>query len=220
MPNYQNGKIYFIWSPNYDKWYIGSTTESLNIRMTKHLSDYNKKTHRCCSEKLLQYGDCHIQLIEHYSCHSKTELNKREGVFQKRCLDFIVNKRIAGRTDYEYYTDNCEMYRKKSSDWRINNQDCYKKYRIDNAVSIAATRLKYNQAKKIELLQNETTEERTARLEIYNARCRELYQTTKIELLQNETIEERTARLEKRNATRRKLYQKKKLAKLNQSPSL
>jgi len=41
MPDYKNSKIYKLWSPEGDDIYIGSTTESLSRRKSKH------KTHRC-----------------------------------------------------------------------------------------------------------------------------------------------------------------------------
>ena len=36
MPNYQNGKIYAIRSPNCEKYYIGSTTNTLEKRFHEH----------------------------------------------------------------------------------------------------------------------------------------------------------------------------------------
>ena len=41
IPNkYHNGKIYQITDIGYNKCYIGSTTEGLSLRMTRHRSCY------------------------------------------------------------------------------------------------------------------------------------------------------------------------------------
>ncbi len=36
MPNYNNGKIYKLWSPEGDDIYIGSTTQPLTARKSSH----------------------------------------------------------------------------------------------------------------------------------------------------------------------------------------
>ena len=74
MPNYQNGKIYAIRSPNCEKYYIGSTTQLLCRRMVEH---------RCLSHKvksskqIIDAGEAYIELIENFSCNNKEELRKR-----------------------------------------------------------------------------------------------------------------------------------------------
>jgi hypothetical protein len=73
MPNYQNGKIYQIWSPQTDQVYIGSTIQSLCKRMVEH------RCQHLTSHKILQYDDAKIELIECFPCDNKMELNKREG---------------------------------------------------------------------------------------------------------------------------------------------
>jgi hypothetical protein len=67
MPNYQDGKIYKIESPQTDKVYIGSTTQKLCDRMTNHRSslkifDLHKKKN-CTSFDILRTGDAKIYLI-------------------------------------------------------------------------------------------------------------------------------------------------------------
>ena len=41
--DYNNGKIYTIRSPTTDKYYIGSTTQALRVRLAKHNNDAKHK---------------------------------------------------------------------------------------------------------------------------------------------------------------------------------
>jgi hypothetical protein len=41
MPNFNNGKIYKLWSPQGDDIYIGSTVNSLAKRKGEHKRNYN-----------------------------------------------------------------------------------------------------------------------------------------------------------------------------------
>jgi len=61
--NYNNGKIYKIINENCETVYVGSTTQSLCQRYTRH-------NHKASNHKII--------LIENYSCNSKEELCKRE----------------------------------------------------------------------------------------------------------------------------------------------
>ena len=107
MPDYQQGKIYQIWSPNTDKVYIGSTTQPLHKRLYEHTKGLtgNKYTY---SRKVLECGNARIELIEEYPCAKKSELNRREGQVM-RGYDNRVNRNIAGRTTAEYRADKREV---------------------------------------------------------------------------------------------------------------
>ena len=107
MPDYQQGKIYQIWSPNTDKVYIGSTTQPLHKRMYEHNHGLTGKRYTN-SYKVLECGDACIELIEEYPCAKKSELNRREGQIM-RGYDNRVNKIIAGRTAPEWRADNKEQ---------------------------------------------------------------------------------------------------------------
>ena len=122
MPDYQNGKIYKIWSPEGDEIYIGSTTKPLYKRLNHH------KTKQNCSSKILfeKYTDVRIELVECYPCNNKEELNKKEGEFI-RTLN-CVNRCIAGRTTKEYYEENKEFYKDYSKEWRVNNKEHIQEY--------------------------------------------------------------------------------------------
>ena len=81
--NYKNGKIYAIRSYQTDKYYIGSTIQSLSERLTNHRSEYKKwvdcgfKSTTSC--ELFQHNDVYIELIENCDCNTKEELHRREG---------------------------------------------------------------------------------------------------------------------------------------------
>ena len=105
MPNYKNSKIYQLWSPsNLDLVYIGSTTQTLSLRMGQHRSKYkqylNGTYNYVSSFKVLECPDARIELIEEVKCESRAELHKIEGKYirERDC----VNKVIAGRTMKEY----------------------------------------------------------------------------------------------------------------------
>jgi hypothetical protein len=69
MTNYENSKIYRIWSPSTDKVYVGHTTKNhVCIRIRDDTPASN----------ILKLNDSVIDLIEQYPCNSKNELLKRQ----------------------------------------------------------------------------------------------------------------------------------------------
>jgi len=111
MPDYKNGKIYKLWSPQGtdEEVYYGSTCNDLRFRKYGH----KRKDNKCQSKKLFEkYDDVRIELIESYPCNNKEELNKKEGEYirNNKCL----NRCIAGRTEQEYYQDNKEIIKQKN----------------------------------------------------------------------------------------------------------
>ena len=113
MNKYHNGKIYKIVDNAYTKQYIGSTTESLSRRMSKHRHQYKlyqegKKQKMNSADIFDEFGveNCKIELIEYCKCETKEELLKREGEHIKNCE--CVNRFIAGRTPAQFYQDNKE----------------------------------------------------------------------------------------------------------------
>jgi hypothetical protein len=128
MNKYQRGKIYKIWSPNTERIYIGSTTEStLAKRMAKHRADYQrwKEGHRqfITSFVLLNQPECQIQLLEVYPCNSKDELRAQEQFHIDANAAACVNKYKAfydGTTqnyNKEYYLQNQNKIKQKSAEW-------------------------------------------------------------------------------------------------------
>ena len=143
MVDYQNAKIYKLWSPSQNLVYIGSTTQKLSQRKTKHVSDFkswqNGKMNFVTSFSVLEFEDHRIELIENYPCNSKEELLKREGYYIKE-LD-CINKCVSGRTQKEYYQDNKEELAKKHKEYYQNNKEELakkkKQYQIDNKEEIS-----------------------------------------------------------------------------------
>ena len=133
MPDYQNGKIYKLWSPEGDDIYIGSTTETLCRRKAGHKTSYG--TGQNLTSKILfeKYTDVRIELIEEFPCDKKCKLIAREGHFI-RTLD-CVNKVVPGRTQQEYkkeyYENNKEHKKEKSKLFYENNSDHIKEYRSE-----------------------------------------------------------------------------------------
>ena len=86
MPDYCNGKIYKLKSSNSDLCYIGSTTLSLNKRLSNHISHHklwkSGKYNFVSSFKLFDDdSEAVIELLERYPCDSREELEKRERHF-------------------------------------------------------------------------------------------------------------------------------------------
>jgi hypothetical protein len=116
MPNYQEGKIYKIYSHiNPDKCYVGSTCVKLCERIRGHRYDFNSKKKGLITSFLLfeEFGveNCVIELIENYPCKSKEELNAREGYWIKTLN--CVNKVIMGITKKETYEKWIEKINKR-----------------------------------------------------------------------------------------------------------
>jgi len=125
--------------------YVGSTIKKLHQRLSEHESKYKiwkeGKTHYVTSFKVLQH-DHEITLIEECTDEARKE---REAHWIRTLT--CVNKKIEGRTDYEYRQDNkdkIQQYHKDNKDrinewskqYRKDNKDrlneCNKQYRKDN----------------------------------------------------------------------------------------
>ena len=124
---YKDGKVYKILSKQTDKIYIGSTKETLEERLKKHVL-YIKENRYVSSCEIIKYDDYEIVLIELFPCCSKRALNRREGEIQIENKNIIVNKHIAGRTMKEYYID----HKDKFAQYRTDNKDKNAQYYIDN----------------------------------------------------------------------------------------
>ena len=139
MVNYEAGKIYKLYSPSKNIVYIGSTTQPLCKRLSKHLTDYreynkdNNKTYYT-SFMVLECDDYKIELLEDYKCNNRQQLEQKEGEYIKN--NICCNKNIAGRTKQEYYETNKEHIRALSKkNYETNKQQIterHKKYYEDN----------------------------------------------------------------------------------------
>lgn len=119
MDKFQNAKIYKITSSQITKCYIGSTTVPLSIRFSQHKHRYLKGNSNASANKLLQFNDAKIELIEDFPCKSKNELFEREGFWIKQ-FD-TINNRTAGRTRTQYYLDNKDKINIQAKLYHQNN---------------------------------------------------------------------------------------------------
>lgn len=150
MPNYQDGKIYSIRSPNIDKYYLGSTTQTLCKRMVGHRTD------NATSKQIIDAGEAYIELIENFPCNSKEELRKREGELIRLHKADLVNRCIAGRTKKIYYEDNKDILLQKVKTYYQNNIEhkaiYSKQYNQDNKDILKVKQHQYREDNKEELL--------------------------------------------------------------------
>ena len=142
MPDYKQGKIYQIWSPQTDRVYIGSTTQPLHKRLDDHKSNIRTNSKICSAVEIIKLGDAKIELIEEYPCENRQQLTRREGQIIRDHKDTSVNVVIPGRTDKEYYEDN----REKRAVWYVANRE---KRAEQNKVWYVANREKRAEQKKV-----------------------------------------------------------------------
>ena len=128
MVNYQNGKIYVIKSYQTDMIYIGSTTQSLSMRMGGHRRNHKyylktgNKKHHSTVLNILKYDDNYIELVEKYPCNDREELLKREGEIVKETKN-CVNKRIDGRSYAQYRIDTKDYQRERCHRYYLENRE-------------------------------------------------------------------------------------------------
>lgn len=169
MPNYVDGKIYQVISPNHPLPYIGSTTQRLCNRMAVH-----RYSQDCNSRILIEAGGAYIELIEDYPCENKEQLNRREGeiIREREC----VNKNIAGRTVGEYREVNKEVIKARQSKYYKMNREAIgaqqKAYYEANREAIGAHNKAYQETipEKVKAWKSKYRE---ANREAINARARD-----------------------------------------------
>ena len=132
---YNSSLIYTIRSHQTNKYYIGSTTQSLSNRLTGHIRSYklyltNNTKSYTSSYEILQYNDYYIELLLAYPCNNKDELQRREGEMIRQYKSDVVNICIAGRTHKEYNEDNKTHISEQQKQYRVE-------YNEDNKTNIA-----------------------------------------------------------------------------------
>ena len=175
MPDYSKGQIYSIrFYDNNNLIYIGSTIQPLAKRYGGHKNKSNNSLYQYIKDNYNQdFKACYIELIENFECNNRDELNKREGeLIRQYKADnnyIVINKRIEGRTDKEYYIDNVDKIKEQKKEYYIDNVDKIKEkrkqyikdnkykikeqkkeYYIDNVDKIKEYKKKYYQKKKAE----------------------------------------------------------------------
>jgi hypothetical protein len=125
-PDYQQGKIYKLFSPSKGLVYYGSTTESLSSRLAKHAycfrnpEKFNKRT----ASIVLECDDYKIELVKDFPCNNNRQLLTEEGIYIRN--NECINKQIPNRTKKDYMTT----------------------YSLENKERIQEYRKKYKEAKK------------------------------------------------------------------------
>ena len=125
-PDYQQGKIYKLYSPSKGLVYYGSTTESLSSRLAKHTYCFRnpEKFHKRTASIVLECDDYKIELVKDFPCNNNRQLLTEEGIYIRN--NECVNKKIPNRTKKDYMTT----------------------YSLENKERIQEYRKKYREAKK------------------------------------------------------------------------
>ena len=118
---YNNSMIYSIRSPHTDKFYIGSTTQSLCKRFANHKSNYNSYVNSgigsfITSFKIIELGDSYIELLEGFDCENRNELEKREGELIRLHKYFSINKNMAGMHQINIDIANKKLQKKQDDE--------------------------------------------------------------------------------------------------------
>ena len=94
--NYNNSIIYVIESK--DLYYIGSTTQTIEQRLQslRYYNFYSYREHESL-KRLLCSDDMKINILEHYNCNDKDELQKRLRYWRSIYNIEYLNNRIKTR---------------------------------------------------------------------------------------------------------------------------
>jgi hypothetical protein len=138
MPDYSQAKIYKMEVDDIDGIYIGSTTLTLDLRLSNHKSHYklyiNGHANYLTAHEILKHPNVRITLIENYPCTNREELYKRECEHinnNPNCVNKNSDKTkdIKGyQKEYqkEYRLDNIEHYNQYQKAYYIENKEAYK----------------------------------------------------------------------------------------------
>jgi hypothetical protein len=110
------GSIYKIHSPSCDGVYVGSTSQTLNQRLSNHkksLTHYennNDSDKYMTSFEIVKHGDVEITLLHSQLFDDLPTMHRLEGEYIQS-VENCINKKISGRTPKEYYQCNREQIR-------------------------------------------------------------------------------------------------------------
>ena len=117
------GYVYKLSSNFTNKIYIGSTTQTLGRRFTRHKSCL--KNDRSCSSKIIMsFNDCKITLLEEVEFRDKKLLLMRERFYIDSNLDIIVNKCLPTQSKLESTKKSWDLNRQKYYDKRAEKIVC------------------------------------------------------------------------------------------------
>jgi len=122
MPDYSKGVIYTIRCLNDPNVYVGSTIQSLSVRMGGHRKAYVKNKVLGFNKEIVKdINNWKIELYENYPCNKREELARREGEIIRQIG--TLNKNIAGRNAKEYRTDNKENIIKRQKKYNNDKKE-------------------------------------------------------------------------------------------------
>ena len=125
--DFSKGKIYVIKSLTSPEIYVGSTINTIDVRMTGHRNDW--KNNECLGKQkdiVKDITEWFIELYEEYPCKNITELRRREGDIIT--LIGTLNKNIAGQTKEEWYKKNEVKLKADQKIYYNNRIEYFKEY--------------------------------------------------------------------------------------------
>ena len=139
------GNIYIIRSKQTDKVYIGSTFNTLSIRLSGH-----KCSKTCTSREILKYSDAEIELLECYECEDDEQLELREAYYirEYKKNNLCVNKQIPGRTIAEYKKENKETIAEYYQENKEKRKEYQKEHYEENKKAISEKKKEYYEENK------------------------------------------------------------------------
>jgi len=200
MPDYSKGKIYKIISNSTKFFYIGSTTQTLSLRLSKHKNNSKKNPNTKVYQAFNDIGwdDLRIVKIADYpECESKEDLTQKEQehieeLNNEWCLNSFKAWTGLCKKDYlaSYYQENRE---------KILNK--VKQYREDNREELNEKKREYHNENKDRI--NER------RRELWNEADSKMKQTAKA-YRSTEEFKEKKRKIDKeyRDANKEELYKK------------
>jgi hypothetical protein len=115
VKDYKNGKIYRIFGGG--KQYVGSTTETLSQRLSRHRGYAKDPIHQGVAsvDLLKEFPDAKIELLEDYPCNNNKELTKREQWWIDNIKGGCVNK-IRANTPIEIKNEQWKQRYEKNKE--------------------------------------------------------------------------------------------------------
>jgi hypothetical protein len=175
------GIIYKITCNETGEVYYGSTTKSLNLRISQHKSACKRwkegKCHFTTSYNIIDRGNYSYSLIETVECEDKKQLEavERRYIENNEC----INKCVVGRTNKEWYKVNKEHRSECHKEYYEANKDAFKEYYEANKEAIKEYQRAHYEANK-DKIKEQNQVYREANKEYYKERKKEWYLKQKL----------------------------------------
>jgi len=152
MKDYTKSKIYKIIDNTNGNIYIGSTTQPISRRLTKHKSDYKQyvggKFGYVSSFEIIKNGDYKIEVMEEFTCNKLSELRDKE-------FEYIKNNKCVNQLNPN--NENIERLYINNDEYKLKKREYDLKYNVKENCLCGG---KYT-------LKNRTCHERTAKHKKY-----------------------------------------------------